>query len=228
MFVRFLSIYLANKPQNAPTDLDRIFNDFPLSYEGVLPVDPEKTAQRTRSFDDVIKKTGIPLDETVQTDLKKIASELTAEARQELFDTDGKLKSEIVTLLGLQPLIDSCQNDPNRSAEINHQILYSYCTQILFRKIREDWVQNFGNHNVHPLGPATRFIEKLFKKEEGSWSDFFIIELKQNRDPSPEKPIPPKYAVLTKFHGIFAEKRVSLIGMEPLEQPKERSKLKQR
>ncbi|HSW69981.1 MAG TPA: hypothetical protein VLI69_07530 [Gammaproteobacteria bacterium] len=197
-------------------DLGQMFSEFPLEYQGVLPIDTEKTAKWTRALDFLIQKTesaegALNFPEEVQAEIKNMISAIISDGCEELFDPYGRLQAEIINILGLP-------RNNLLSSEINYQLLYSYCNQIYFQKILSDWMQNFyqsylkKGQDVRLLGEITRFVDGLFVGRDASWTDFFISEIK-NRKTS-----------VFKYFGLFADTGFDPIKPAEYSPPKPRFK----
>jgi len=238
-------LFIANaETENVPVYLGRIFNEFPLEYQNYFPAAIEKTQEWATALDTAIKKTHIKeekdsivvhIEEDAQTAIKEMVFAMAAVACKELFADNGALKSEIVTTLGLQSVINKWQDDLARSTEMDYQILYSYCVQILFGKTMLTWHQASFEKKHDDRSPAlvAQFIEKLFAEKEDIYGIRKMVREKKSAaqtacaDQTAAYPwlgawmtylttlIKPKSFV--QYFGFFADKPVESVQEQPVE-----------
>jgi hypothetical protein len=168
----------------SPGMLGRVFNEFPLMH----PLSPTLSFKWLKKFDLLVTsmrlseergEITIVIDSKAEEQTQIWVKELLAIACHELLDDDGKLKQEIVDKLALQPVMNAWKNTAN-IAEIEKQIIYSYCVQLLLGAVQLQWIyqksSDFAAHNGDPLmaGQAVRYIEKLLIDDKTkTWTSLF-------------------------------------------------------
>lgn len=194
--------------QNIPNYLSKLFNEFPLEYEKASPIDPQKALDWAVQLNEILSHFGID-DSSVNEDIQHLLASMMAEACSELFDASGRLKQEIVDMLGLNDLIATY------GVEIDYQVLYSYCLHIVFGKTVCRWTQDCyqiyidRGHDVLSLGPVSRAMEELLVNNNG-WTEFFLNQISQgivkNQQEKVERFVGVDYlshTILRKNFGLF-------------------------
>jgi hypothetical protein len=182
--------FIANaRAQKSINLLSRVFNQFPFAYKQHVLLDEQTvdawvseldTAVRAIDVQETKGELKVTLHADYQNKLAHWVAVLVNQACRELLAEDGKLKPEIVSLLDLHALIDDWKDDAENSANIDLQIVYSYCIQILFGNVLVNWqinqLQSFLAEGGNPcvLGYLTYYISQMFAENTTQkWTPFF-------------------------------------------------------
>ncbi len=183
--------------QESTSMLGRVFNEFPVKHveyvngiaHELYPISPAISAVWVNQFDtainaivvnDIEGEITIALNLIAQQQIQVWVEEMIAHACHELLDDDGKLKQEIIDTLNLQKVLDAWKNETKRLADVELQILYSYCVQLLLGTVTLQWQEKM----LHPLtqnmcdpllaGQLMRYIEQLFvDSKTKAWTHFY-------------------------------------------------------
>ena len=159
--------------QGSTSYLGRVFNEFsPAPINEVTVVrwgEQFKVAVKAVVIHESNGEFIVTMDEKEKAQIEIWVREMIASACEELVDDDGKLKQGIVTALGLQDLINKWKKDSSKSADIELQIVYSYCSQIIIPALIDRC-----DDDGFALGQLLRHVESLFvDKNTRAWTTIF-------------------------------------------------------
>ena len=208
MFARYLKLFLSKESNQRdhcfrmikdgltqPALLERVFNEFPFECEEEHVIDKTTLIRWVDQYNAAINAISIQqgedqfyvaLDHTSKKAIENWISEVIRYACRELLHIDGKLKQDIVDVLGLQTIRDAWQKDQTKDVRnIELHIIYSYCIQLLFGATDNYWQKNLAHSFIEnegdprACGMVTRHLHDLFYKDQG-WAPFYLQQVENN------------------------------------------------
>jgi len=139
-------------------ELGRVFNEFPLEYvvEGhqfsAVPTETKndwlrryETLIREGQFemkveDDALQIVARP---EVEEKVKDLLASIIKQGCQDLLDAQGNLKPNVIRFLNLDQLIQKNKQNQAVLDQIIFQVLYSYCTQLVFASLGDPFLKSY-------------------------------------------------------------------------------------
>jgi hypothetical protein len=140
--------------------LGRVFNEYPLEYSAqgnkFYAVSSEVETDWIQRYETLITqgkfelivddKIKIITSPEIETRVKDFLAKIIKQGCQDLLAENGVLKPSVIQFLGLDSLIQSKRQDQAALDTMTFQVLYSYCTQLVFASLGDPFLQAMNNH----------------------------------------------------------------------------------